>query len=188
MFAVGDYKQAASVLNNLLGVTPGMDWTTLISLYSSVDVYATQLRALEAYCKTNSNDASAHFVLAYQYLVAGHSEEAVKELKLVTLNNLVIRWRGECWMLYRHPPKRPQRPRSPASRLPVASAVTGPTTDLVGSWRAELDGDVFDLMIDENNQFNWKATPKGKRPITIGGDVAATGNVLVLKAKIKGAW
>jgi hypothetical protein len=31
----------------VLSVGPGWDWTTLIGLYPSIDVYTTQLRALE---------------------------------------------------------------------------------------------------------------------------------------------
>ena len=62
MFAMGDYTGAAAVLNNLLAVAPGMDWTTLSGLYGDVDAYTTQLRALEAHCKQKPDDAAAHFV------------------------------------------------------------------------------------------------------------------------------
>ena len=76
MFAMGDYTGAAAVLDNLLAVAPGMDWTTLIGLYGDVDAYTAQLRALEAYCKQKPDDAASHFVLAYHYLVAGYNDAA----------------------------------------------------------------------------------------------------------------
>ena len=53
LFALGDYQRAAGVLNALLAVAPGMDWTTLISLYSSSDEYTAQLLALETHVKSN---------------------------------------------------------------------------------------------------------------------------------------
>ena len=83
MFATGDYTGAAAVLNNLLAVAPGMDWTTLSGLYGNVEEYTTQLRALEAHCKQKPDDAAAHFVLAYHYLVAGHGDAAAEQLKRV---------------------------------------------------------------------------------------------------------
>jgi tetratricopeptide (TPR) repeat protein len=50
LFALGRYDEAAATLYAVLAVGPGWDWTTLISLYPNVDVYTTQLRALEEYC------------------------------------------------------------------------------------------------------------------------------------------
>ena len=61
-----------------------------------------------------------------------------------------------------------------------------PSTDLVGSWRAQRNGDVFDLSIDENNQFTWKALPKGKQPITLAGTLEVAGNAMLLQSKDQG--
>ena len=66
----------------VLSVGPGWDWTTLVGLYPSVDVYTTQLRALEAYCRSNKS-AQAWFVLAYHYLTQGFTDAAVTALKKV---------------------------------------------------------------------------------------------------------
>src|SRR5262249_2959770 len=77
LFAQGDYKSAAAVLDSLLARSPGMDWTTLSGLYGNADDYVQQLRRLEAQCKSDPRDAAAHFVLAYHYLITGHAEEAV---------------------------------------------------------------------------------------------------------------
>ena len=44
LFAVGQYDQAAGPLYAVLSVGPGWDWTTMIGLYPSADVYTRQLR------------------------------------------------------------------------------------------------------------------------------------------------
>ncbi len=46
MFAQGKYQEAAAGLYSVMSVGPGWDWTTLSSLYPSVDTYTKQLRAL----------------------------------------------------------------------------------------------------------------------------------------------
>jgi hypothetical protein len=53
-------------------------------LYPNADTYTKQLRALEAYTKDHPKEADAHFVQAYQYLVLGSKDAAVKELKEVS--------------------------------------------------------------------------------------------------------
>ena len=83
MFAMKDYQPAAAVLNNLLSVAPGMDWTTMSGLYPSVEVYEKQLSELVGFCESHPDDAAAHFVLAYHRLVCGDSEAAVEALQVV---------------------------------------------------------------------------------------------------------
>ena len=122
-FAQGKYQQAAAPLYAVLSVRPGWDWTTLSGMYPDVDTYTAQLRALEAYVRSNPDSAQAHFVLAYQYLSQGHDPEAIAQLKEVvklqpgdTLSAQIIagvpalrRQRS------RRPPRRP-RPRRRPSR------------------------------------------------------------------------
>ena len=83
LFAQGNYSRAAAVLNAVLAVSPGMDWTTLSGLYPNVDTYTQQLRKLEAFTTDKPDDAAARFVLAYHYLVVGHTDAAIDELKVV---------------------------------------------------------------------------------------------------------
>jgi len=186
LFASGDYKQAAAVLNNLLAVAPGMDWTSLSGLYPDVDVYTKQLRALEWFSRSNRNDASAHFVLAYHYLVAGHDEAAVAQLKLVT----EIQPGDQVTKRMLDALSPPAEQTAEVSQLPQpsdsSSADAGPTTDLVGSWKAQRDGAVFELTIDENSQFTWKATPKGKPTVTLAGTMAIEGDAILLQSKDQG--
>ncbi len=84
LFALGDYRNAAAVLNALLAVAPGWDWTTMSSLYKNTTYYTDQLRNLESYCRQNPNDPASHFVLAYHYLILGHDDSAVRALEVVT--------------------------------------------------------------------------------------------------------
>lgn len=183
MFALGDYKGAAAVLNNLLAVAPGMDWTTLSGLYGSVDEYTKQLRALEEHCRRDPNDAAAYFVLAYHYLVAGYGEAAVAQLKRVVAlkpdDQVASR------MLAALSPTA-EAATSPAQAETPSAAPAGPTTDLVGTWRAERNGDAFELSVDENSQFAWKATAKGKPPVTLTGTMATAGNAILLESKDQG--
>ena len=86
LFALGDYQSSAAALNSFLSSAPGMDWTTMSSLYGNVDDYQSQLRKLEQYCQSNPNDPASHFVLAYQYLATGSKDNAVNALKVVVKN------------------------------------------------------------------------------------------------------
>jgi tetratricopeptide (TPR) repeat protein len=67
LFAAGKYDLASGPLYAVLSVGPGWDWTTMIGLYSSADIYTAQLRKLEAFVKADPNSASGRFVLAYHY-------------------------------------------------------------------------------------------------------------------------
>ncbi len=197
LFALGEYQKSAVVLNALLAVAPGMDWTTLISLYSSSDEYTGQLRALEAHCKQNPNDSAAAFVLGYHYLVCGHADSAKKALERV----LEVQPKDQvAKRMYDALTGGSQAPAAPAAGAeapapkpavePKPEAAkpneTGPTTDLVGTWHAERDGNVFDLTINEKGEFTWKATPKGKEPATISGQYGVTGDALVMDSKDQG--
>jgi tetratricopeptide (TPR) repeat protein len=183
LFALGDYGGAAAVLNNLLAVAPGMDWTTLSGLYGNVEAYTTQLRALEAYCKHKPDDAAGHFLLAYHYLVAGHDDAAAAQLKRVIAVQPGDQVASRMLAALVPPTESTTEPTQPAATAP---AQAGPTTDLVGNWQAERNGDAFQLSIDENNQFAWKAVPKGKPPITLAGTLAVTGDAILLQSKDQG--
>ena len=83
LFARGEDARAAAELHAVLAVRPGMDWTTLSGLYPDVETYTGQLRALEDRCRRDPKAAAPRFVLAYHYLVAGHNDAAVAQLKAV---------------------------------------------------------------------------------------------------------
>jgi tetratricopeptide (TPR) repeat protein len=83
LFALHDYKQAAAVLYAVLAAGPGWDWDTMSYLFPDVTTYTDHLRALEAYQRAHPKSAEASFVLAYHYLVLGHLDAAIKQLKNV---------------------------------------------------------------------------------------------------------
>ncbi|TWU11316.1 Tetratricopeptide repeat protein [Symmachiella macrocystis] len=79
LFAQGNYEEAASVLHPVLSAGPGWNWSTLLGLYTNVDVYTQQLRALEKYRNDHKQSALVRFLLGYQYLTCGHNTAAADE-------------------------------------------------------------------------------------------------------------
>ncbi|MCE9552725.1 MAG: tetratricopeptide repeat protein [Planctomycetes bacterium] len=184
LFALGDYKAAAAALNSFLSSAPGMDWTTMSSLYGNVDDYQAQLRKLEQFSRTNPNDPAAAFVLAYHYLTIGSKDAAVNALKVVVKNQPKD-----------YTAKRmldaltPSEPAAAPPQRPAATPGGGdaPETDLVGNWRAKSGDTTIDLAITEDSQFTWKATPAGKPAMELTGSLSSTSDELVLESKDKGA-
>ncbi|MFT5328735.1 MAG: tetratricopeptide (TPR) repeat protein, partial [Planctomycetaceae bacterium] len=82
LFALKEYSESAAATYAVLSAGPGWDWTTMSSLYPSVDVYTQQLRALEEFSQKNPDSADAHFLLGYHYLTGTHAEAASREFKL----------------------------------------------------------------------------------------------------------
>jgi len=201
-FALGQYPAAAAVLNSLLASSPGMDWTTLSSLYDDIDTYTQQLRLLEEYCKSNPKDAPAHFVLAYHYIVAGYNEEAAELLKIVVqlqpkdlvakriLESLVppeqtnsesnsTDGANSLTARVQPSPAEPKTPPQPKN----GEAKTGepaPTTDLVGQWKATEGKGAISLNIDEDYKFAWKATNEGSPSVDLDGNLMIQGEMMIL--------
>ena len=63
-------------ITRCLTAGPGWNWSTLVGLYPDVDTYTNQLRALEAYVRSNPSSASGQFLLAYHYLAQGNNDAA----------------------------------------------------------------------------------------------------------------
>ncbi len=76
LFALKRYDEAAAVNYAVLTAGPGWNWSTLVGLYPDVDTYTNQLRALEAYVRSNPNSSSGEFLLAYHYLAQGNNDAA----------------------------------------------------------------------------------------------------------------
>jgi hypothetical protein len=164
LFAMGRYDEAAANLYAVLSVSPGWDWTTLIGLYSDVNVYTSQLRALEAYCKANPQSASARFVLAYHYLTQGHTQAAVGILKQVvalkpddTLSARLLRQLDPS----QDKPVAAASPASPASA--PADATPPPGASIAGTWKAQPTADTtIGLTIQPGGEFTWDVNQKGQ--------------------------
>jgi tetratricopeptide (TPR) repeat protein len=182
LFALGRYQEAAAVLDSLLASAPGMDWTTLTSLYGNVDDYTAQLRALEEHCRDNRNDAAAAFVLAYQYLVMGHNDRAIGALKVVV--KLQPKDATAQKMLKALAPEGASETPTPP---PEAAPADGPQTDLVGAWLAKAGKSSIELTITEDSQFTWQATTEGEPPVKLDGKLTATSDLLVLETATQGS-
>jgi tetratricopeptide (TPR) repeat protein len=155
LFALGRYEEAAATLYAVLSVGPGWDWTTMSSLYPSVDVYTKQLRALEAYRNEHPKEAAPRFVLAYHYITQGHEDAAAGQLKkAVQLNpkdelarNMLLSIDPDADV----PKPEITEPPKPAAQVQKAQ--------LVGKWTAQRGGDQFVMDLKENGDFTWTYTP-----------------------------
>jgi tetratricopeptide (TPR) repeat protein len=190
LFALGRYPEAAATLNAVLASAPGMDWTSMSSLYGSVDAYTAHLRKLEAACKASPGDAAAHFVLAYHYLVGGHVDLAREALAVVVAKqpgDLVAKRILEALA---PPPEEKSAEQSPAPAAEAAAkpaaeatetaAAPGPETDLVGVWKADAGRDSVVLTVREDSTFTWKATPAGKAAVELSGTIETAADAIAL--------
>jgi len=163
-----------------------MDWTTMSSLYGNVDDYTQQLRKLEAWCKSHPTDASAYFVLAYQYLVIGSQEQATAALRIVVKDQPKDAT-AKKMLDALAPPAATATAATTAPPAAAAPAADTPSTDLVGSWQAKSGDSTIDLTIGEDSQFTWKAAQAGKPAIELKGELAATSDAIILDSKSQGS-
>ena len=178
-FAQGKYQQAAAPLYAVLSVRPGWDWTTLSGMYADVDTYTAQLRALEAYVRSNPDSAQAHFVLAYQYLAQGHDPEAIAQLKEV-----VRLQPGDTISAQIIAAFQPSggSPTPPAEASPAAAPVF--EGKLAGTWAASPAQDAkIALAIQDDGAFSWTANGPGKPPMNIAGKSTFADGTLTLAAQ-----
>lgn len=185
LFATQKYDEAAGVLYAVLSAGPGWNWTTLSSLYPSVDTYTAQLRQLEQYVKANKNSAAGHFVLAYQYITCDHKEPAIRELKDV----LMLQPKDDLsskliTMLGGTPPAGGAAPTAQdgsASDTPAQQPADVDGNKLIGDWTATraTDNSKFDLKLTSDKKFTWGYT-RGDKHNEFGGTWSMDGAVLVL--------
>jgi tetratricopeptide (TPR) repeat protein len=190
LFALGRYPEAAAVLNAVLAAAPGMDWTTLSGLYGDVDAYTGQLRKLEDACRENPSNAANYFVLAYHYLVGGHSDLAADCLRVVVREqpgDAVAKRLLDA--ISPEPAAEAGKPPEPAAGASPPSTDTepaGPETDLVGRWRAKAADDTIELTVKEDFSFVWKAMPKGQAPVELSGTLSTSADSIALESEKAG--
>ena len=189
LFAKGDYQQSAATIHSVLAVGSGWNWTTLSGLYSGVPVYTVQLRALEAFSRANPQDAAAHFLLGYHYMVDGYPEAAARQLKQVPDDRVAA---DELAMISKPAPGQsdvagdhpsPQSPVDKAATTPAAAVTPIDASMILGTWKAARDdGSQFELTLSKESTFNWKFTLKGKIE-EFGGKYKFENNALALERK-----
>ena len=197
LFALGKYNEAAAALNSLLASAPGMDWTTVSSLYADTDTYTGQLRNLETYCSEHPIDAPSHFVLAYQYLVIGSKDDAVQSLEIVVANQPKDVTAAR--MLDALKPKPvPDAPKAASTEgqgsdqtaavaQPATPQEAQPETDLVGEWLAKKDNSTIELSITAESRFKWLGKDEDKVSAKLEGDLQTTAEAIVFDAASQGS-
>jgi tetratricopeptide (TPR) repeat protein len=181
LFALGRYTESSAVLYAVLTAGPGWSWSTMIGLYPDVETYTNQLRSLEGYVKQNPNSASGHFVLAYQYMTAGHKEAAASEFQRVAtlepkdqLSSKFVQVLAPA-AADNQVAAEPPAPAENATAVADASQTdakqpTPPPAALVGSWTAKPDDSLtITLAIANEGDFTWTVTPKQGKPQVIKG-------------------
>jgi len=166
-FALGRYDDAATALYAVLSVGPGWDWPTLIDLYPNVNVYTSQLRALEEFVRTHPDSAPSRFVQAYHYATEGHFNEAANALKQVvalkpadTLSAKLL----EQIQAAQRKPGDTQTEATPPVPEPVAVNTAVPEgATIAGTWNTEPNADTkVSLAIQAGGAFHWQVTQKGQ--------------------------
>lgn len=182
LFAIGDYQQAAAAMHAVLAVGPGWDWTTMISLYPSVDIYTSQLRQLESYVRQNPNQADGHFLLGYHYLTCGHDDAAAKQFRKA--EELTDSDRITSQLSSMVAPPAAGTTEGPAlPPLPDADSIGAkPTIDqLYGTWTASKpDGSKFTMTLKQDGTFEWTFA-RDSQTQTVAGVFGFEDNVLALE-------
>lgn len=195
LFAKQDFQQSAATIHSVLAVGPGWDWTTMVGMYSNAELYTGQLRALEAFAKSNPQDAASQFLLAYHYMTCGHPDAAARQLQTVVA--LMPSDRVAVDLLRMLVPPNGESAADPLTTAPsplpadqpgeAAPKPIDPET-LVGSWAsARADGSAFRLNLTGDAKFIWSFTPKDQAAQEFGGTYTVEENVIVLEQKDGGS-
>lgn len=151
-------------------------------------MYTPSNCALEAYADRNPQNAPSRFVLAYHYLVSGYPEEAAKELEVVVKLQPEDQVAQKMLDAIKPAEQLPEADTAAADEgTKQAAASDEPTTDLVGKWQAEREGSKFELTIDEDFQYSWKAIPESGQPVEIAGAMAVEGDTIILESDKQGS-
>jgi tetratricopeptide (TPR) repeat protein len=82
LFALGDYRGAATEAHAAMAFGPISDWATLSAHYGDPEAYTKQLRALEKYVGEHKSAPEGHFLSAYHYLMVGGRDDAKAQMAL----------------------------------------------------------------------------------------------------------
>jgi tetratricopeptide (TPR) repeat protein len=182
LFALKQYDQAAATLYAVLSAGPGWDWTTLSGLYPNVDVYTSQVRALEDYSTANPQSAQARFVLAYHYLTQGHAEAAAEELrevvKLQPADQLSAQLLAQLSASQTQTTPGATPPAAPSEGTGTPPAVT--QGNLAGAWKASpAPGTTIELTLGSDSKLQWNIVTQG-RTQQISGNYTFENGILTL--------
>ncbi len=182
LFAQGKYQEAAAPIHSVLAVGPGWDWTTLISLYPSVDVYTGQLRQLEDAVKASPDDAALHFLLGYHYVTTAATDSAIFQFQEVVRLQPKDTVAVQLIEMLGGPQALPPQVAAKAAKPPAAGSAPKLTAaDVVGNWSATgADKSKFNLSLTAQNTFTWSFEDDGKTT-TVSGVFAVEDNTLAMQ-------
>lgn len=192
LFALGRYAEAAATLNAVLVGAPGMDWTTISNVYGSVDAYTGHLRTLEEFCRSHPDDAAAHFVLGYHYLVGGHTDMAAAALRVVVAKQPGDVVAKRLLDALTPPAEETATPSAESGSGPATTTAATPAEaalpeiDLVGTWKATSGGDTIELTVTAESGFTWKARPEGKPAVELKGTIETSADAVALVSESSG--
>ena len=174
LFALGRYHEAAAAIHAVLDVGPGWDWTTMSSLYPSVDEYTRQLRALEDARNKDQQAADLRFLLGYHYMTMGHVDNALTAFKRVL--ELQPKDAVSAALVATLSPRDPQsgQPAAAAAPKPV------PADGIVGNWAASGSSGEYSMKLGKDGTFNW-SFKRGARKQEAKGVYTVEGNVLAME-------
>jgi tetratricopeptide (TPR) repeat protein len=177
LFALGQYQESAAAIHSVLAAGPGWDWTTMSSLYSSNDVYTTQLRKLETAAAADPQSADERFLLAYHYLTCDQKDAAVSTLKQVVQLEPKDQLSADLLKMYGPPIASPP---TLAAAPPDLAKPNWPPEKLQGDWKAKQGDGQFDLNLGADDAFTWKFDRDGE-PQSVTGAYAVRGDNLVMQ-------
>jgi tetratricopeptide (TPR) repeat protein len=180
LFAEGKYRDATTAIHPVLAVGPGWNWSTLISLYPSVDVYTEQLRKLEAAVKASPDDAALHFLLAYHYITTSATDPAIHQLQEVIRLQPKDTVAVQLLQMIGGPEALPAQLASAEPPKAEASSVQLKASDVAGVWKASSGKAKFELKLTEKSTFSWSFEDGGKKT-TVEGVYAINGNTLAME-------
>ncbi len=185
LFSLRRYQESAMTLHAVLAAGPGWDWTTLSGLYPSIDIYTSQLRALESYQRLHLQSAEARFLLGYFYMTGGYDDAAVAQFREVV--RLVPSDAVAAQLLQTlAPPAAQPLVAAQTDVFPTPEEVETPTADaaakarLRGVWKTRApDGTNIVLTIIDASKFAWVFTHDGKST-TVSGTYTLGESTLML--------
>jgi len=185
LFAQQKYQDSAAAIYAVLAAGPGWDWTTMSSLYPSIDVYTAQLRSLESYCKVHPDAADSSFLLAYHYLTCGYTDAAVGQLKKVVKLQPQDRVAKELLQMAGGSAPAAGPAPTPGDGVDESASRDVPQiamSQLAGRWSATgADKTRFDLQLSEKGEFTWTHTIAGQKPESVQGVYAIDGDSLAMQ-------
>jgi protein involved in temperature-dependent protein secretion len=148
-------------------------------MYADTDAYTQQLRTLENYIRQRPDSADARFVLAYQYLTCGYTDQAAAQLRDVVRLNPKDQLSAQLLASVSAPATPEQGP--PPEQPPATPAQPLAAANLAGNWTATRpDGGKIALDLTPDGKYKWTYSAGGQTH-DFAGTYDVADNLLILK-------